>query len=379
MRRRLGMLVAALAIALPTTARGQSSVYSVLGLGLPPQPFGVRARALGGAVVGTDAESPVNPATVADFRGLTVVTSASASRRGFEIGSAEGTGLTETRFPLAMIAGTIPGLPVSFAGSFTNYLDRTYDISVEDTVMLRGAPVAVTDRLRSRGAIADVRGALAVRVSNRVSVGGGVHLMNGSTRINLRRAFSDLAFVPLDDRAVERFSSVGFSGGFMAIPVDALRLGASFRHDTPLEISRDGAEQPGGDLPVTFTAGLSARLLRGLALSASGQWRSWSEAGDDLGAGQQAFDTWWMGTGLSIGGAESGGSGLPLRAGVRYATLPFSPTGDQPDEWNIGFGTGLVVAGGRGVIDVAVERVLRSGGGAEERVWQFSLGLVLQP
>ena len=36
-------------------------------------------------------------------------------------------------------------------------------------------------------------------------------------------------------------------------------------------------------------------------------------------------------------------------------------------------------AEGRGIIDFGVERLQRSGGGLEERVWTFLLGLTIRP
>jgi hypothetical protein len=92
-----------------------------------------------------------------------------------------------------------------------------------------------------------------------------------------------------------------------------------------------------------------------------------------------AFDTWEVGSGIELGGPESRASSIPLRLGVRYATLAFSPTDQQPHELNFSIGSGIVFAGRRGVIDVALERAIRDGAGASERAWQLSVMMTVRP
>jgi len=74
------------------------------------------------------------------------------------------------------------------------------------------------------------------------------------------------------------------------------------------------------------------------------------------------------------------GAGLaPFRLGVRGGQLPFGPGATAPTEFGIAAGTGRAFAEGRGIIDFGVERLQRSGGGLEERVWTFLLGLTIRP
>ncbi|MDH4045101.1 MAG: hypothetical protein OEW06_11640, partial [Gemmatimonadota bacterium] len=63
----------------------------------------------------------------------------------------------------------------------------------------------------------------------------------------------------------------------------------------------------------------------------------------------------------------------------RYATLPFSATDEQPHELTAALGIGLAFAGGRGLIDAAIERAMRSGAGAEESAWQLSWTVTVRP
>ena len=109
------------------------------------------------------------------------------------------------------------------------------------------------------------------------------------------------------------------------------------------------------------------------------RWRSWSRAQDVVSAaGTSAFDTWEVGSGLEFGSARQGAK-FPLRLGIRYAQLPFSPTTDQPTEWNYSIGTGAPFAANRAVIDVALQRFRRDGAGASERGWYVTVGITVTP
>ncbi len=70
---------------------------------------------------------------------------------------------------------------------------------------------------------------------------------------------------------------------------------------------------------------------------------------------------------------------IPIRLGFRYAQLPYSPTKQQPHEIDLALGSGLSFAAGRANFEFALERVFRDGGGASERAWQLSFGLLVAP
>lgn len=376
MRRTLPL--AALLAAWPMLLGAQNSTYGILGIGFPNSPFSVRARALGGSVGPVDPQSLLNPAAVASLTGLTVHAASAQEYRKYTIGGLETGGLQQTRFPYVVVGGRVGSAPLSYVASYTAYAERTFDVVTSDTIVLRGQPVGVSDRTSSIGAVVDIRGALAWAASRGMSVGLAGHVLGGSARLATGRQFSDSAYREFTDVVEADFSGLGLSAGLVAAPLPGLRLGASARVDSRLSRRVNGQNVGEVRLPVTLAGGVEMTLAPAFRLSGSGVWRSWSRAAPDVAADTKAFDTWETGWGIELGGAPRGPR-LPLRLGIRYAKLPFSPTTEQPRELDLAGGTALTLGRGRVKVDVTVERALRDGGGAKERAWQFSLGVQLQP
>jgi hypothetical protein len=132
-------------------------------------------------------------------------------------------------------------------------------------------------------------------------------------------------------------------------------------------------------LPVSLVGGLTLTPVAGLSLSSTAVRRSWSRAQPDLFDPTRAFDTWEIGAGLELSRPGARGATLPIRLGYRYRELPFSNVATQPTETVLTGGTGIAFAGGRAGLDASVERFHRSGGGASEQGWYFSLGVVIIP
>lgn len=375
MTRRL-MLVTLIALgALTGPLAAQGSIYSVLGLGFPGQPMGVRGRSLAGGTAAIEPRAALNPAAAAGFGRLTASVTTQTQVREHSFDETTATGLQETRFPFGIVGGDVPGGPLSFSLSYSMYVDRTYDVTTSDTLDLRGEAVPAHDRLRSRGAITDVRGALAWTVSPRVFVGAGVHLLGGAARVNVTRSFDDPRYATLQQRLTETFQGVGVSAGAVLVPASAVRLGASVRKDGPLDLNRNGAFVRSWQLPTTVSGGIMVFPDPRVRLAATGVWRSWSETGGAVGD-DRAFDTWSAGAGLEVSDLIGR---LPIRVGARYETLPFSPTDEQPHDLTLAFGTGLRFASDRALIDVGLERSTREGGGVTERAWGVSAALVIVP
>jgi hypothetical protein len=380
MSRRLAAVVVLLLCGTAPHLEAQASVYGVLGIGFPGRPLSVRSRALGGAMGAVDAGSAVNPAAIALSPRLSVSGLSETASRSYEARDVSVSGLSDTRFPFAMVSGPIQSSAISFGISYSLYAERSYDIETSDTVTIRGEEIGVSDRLKSDGGIADLRAAVAWYASARVQAGFGFHLLSGSTREELEREFDDPFYAPVSQRGDVDYAAWALSAGLVFTPASRLRIGLSARRDAKLSI--DDALLPGVEvqLPWTLSASITAAPVRSVRWSVGGEWRSWSSARDDIPetVALSVFDTWELNTGIEFGGADVGSS-FPLRVGFRYATLPFSPVDDQPREMDLAAGSGILFGGNRAFFEFAVERVLRDGGGASERAWQVSVGLTLRP
>lgn len=371
------VLAALVAGSLGGQAAAQTSIFGIRGLGYPGRELNSRARALGGGIVAFEAGVPVNPAAIAGFSSIAVQVGAETDLRSYQIGAASVDGLSSTRFPLAMLAGRIGSSPLSFAVSYAQYTERSYDLTNADTIELRGQPVGFQERTISRGGASDLRLALGYRFGPRLRLGAGFHLITGSAKLQFSRLFADSAYKPYQVETDEQVDGLGMSAGLVWSPRPQVTVGLSARSDTRADITVDSAVVGAVDLPVMLAAGVQVAPARALRWSVSGIWRSWGSADGDLSA--RAFDTWEIGTGLEIGGPETGVSRFPLRIGYRYAKLPFSPNDDQPTEVNFSLGGGASFAASRGLIDVSLERVYRNGAGARETAWELTWTVTVRP
>src|SRR5207237_741097 len=101
-----------------------------------PTVFPVRSRSSGGAFAPFDALSPLMEAPLADISQLTATAAGGTSHRDAQLGDTI-TKLRATRFPLMGVAGRVaPRLVIS--GGFTTYLDRSWDVTLRDSTVLRG-------------------------------------------------------------------------------------------------------------------------------------------------------------------------------------------------------------------------------------------------
>ena len=108
-------------------------------------------------------------------------------------------------------------------------------------------------------------------------------------------------------------------------------------------------------------------------LLGAAKWTSWSDAAEAVAESSLAFDTfeWQV-------GVDYLRPGWGVRAGFRQAELPFA-VGQQPTEWDVTFGAGLVLGGGRGRLDVTIERGVRSTDVFEESMWNVVGGFTIRP
>lgn len=366
-----------LCVLAPAPTMAQNSIFGVHGIGFPGRPISARARALGGGAAEFDVRSAVNPAAIAGLGPLVVTASSGTSLRSFTALGTVVDGLSETRFPFALIGTRVRGAPLSIALSYSSYTERSYDQVTFDSVTIRGESMRVRDRISSAGAVADIRGAVAWRLLPRLSVGGAVHVLSGSVRLGSERIFFNHQYRTLSEINRVALSGYGISAGVLITPFPAFSVGASVRSDTELKSTMDSVPAGTVDLPLSYSGGVSLLLHPSIRWSTTVEWHLWSSAAPDLEAvnGANAFDTWAIGSGFELGG----GSGAPLRVGARYADLPFSPSKEQASEFVLSAGTALRFAGGRASFEACVERAMRDGAGAEERAWYLMFALTVMP
>jgi hypothetical protein len=375
---RRAAVVLLVLVAGPRVLSAQNSAFGVLGIGFPIAPFGVVARSMGGGPSVLDGQSSLNPAALARTPALSVEGSTLQEFRNYSIGGVAAEKLKQNRFPYLVVTSPL-GPRFSYGFGFSEYAERTYDVTTSSTLTLRGLPVGVTDRVGSSGAIVDLRAAVAWASSAKFSLGAAGHVLGGSAKISTTRTFADSIFRSFSETVDATFKGFGVSAGFLATPVSTLKLGGSVRLDTRLSRSVASQTLAKVKLPKTVSGGFELRPTPVLRLAGTVAWRSWGDAATDLaGTGSHAFNTLDAGFGIEIGGAK-GGPPVPLRLGIRRATLPFSPTSDQPHEITFTAGTGLSVANSRAQMLFAVERAMRDGAGVRERSWELTFGLHIRP
>jgi hypothetical protein len=365
---RLSVCLAALAaLALPARARAQDSQLGIRGLGTPGRGESVRARSTGGAFAPFDAFSPLLEASVADIRGVSAGITTGTSWRAVDFGGTTAS-LRSSRFPAFVIAGPITRRLV-LAGGFSTYLDRSFGITTRDTIDIRGNPEPVSDAVTSDGAVTDLRMALGARVHQRLALGVSVHGLTGSTRVTAVRRFDDSTnYRTSTARDEVAYHGLGGSASALFDLNADLRLAAWARSDTHLRAEIRGRTVADDDLPFSFGGGVRWRPGTEAVVAAAVAWRHWA------GAGPNSHDTFNWSVGTELGSLTS-----PLRLGVRGGQLAFGPGPKAPTELGISAGLGKQFSGGRGRIDVGLERLERKGLGLSERVWTFLLGLTVRP
>src|SRR2546427_7216049 len=104
---------------------------------------------------------------------------------------------------------------LALAVGFTTYLDRSWDVILRDSFMLRGVLERYSDAIASDGSVADVRFAAASRLSRRIAIGAGLHLLAGSTRETAERRVGDSTFFRVPQAAQGRYHGCGGYGGVL--------------------------------------------------------------------------------------------------------------------------------------------------------------------
>ena len=382
MRRPLiGLIVGASLV--PALLAAQASEFGVRGLGYPGSSYSARARSMGGAIALFDPESALNPAAVGALGEMTAAFSLLNDSRTTAGPGGDGN-VHGMRFPLFSIAGPLRQLPLSFGLSATTYMSRDFGLAFNDTVVVRGVPTPVQDSLRADGGLNDLRGTVVWRMDTRTSIGAAVHAYTGVTRIARASVYEDTGYVAVRESSEISASGAGFDLGIIKRLAPHLTVAGVIRSDGSVTVRRDSltATDYRVDLPISLAAGVQYRTTPRLLLAAQGRWAGWHSANADItgAGGPGAVNTWELGAGAEYIRDLDKPYRLPLRFGVRHATLPFPLTaGTDPKETVASFGSGFLFARGQGGADITVERAWRGDGTFSEHAWMLSVTATLRP
>src|SRR2546421_3622036 len=195
----------------PDRLTAQDAQFGIRGLGTPGRWESVRARSSGGAFAPFDALSPLMEAPIDDISQLTATAAGGTSHRDAQLGDTI-TKLRATRFPLMGVAGRVaPRLVIS--GGFTTYLDRSWDVTLRDSTVLRGELERYRDEITSDGSVGGIRLAAASRLSRRLAIGAGIHILAGSTRMTAERRVGDPTLPAGGEIAPGRYDGPRAAGG----------------------------------------------------------------------------------------------------------------------------------------------------------------------
>jgi hypothetical protein len=377
-RRALAVLFL---VALPGVAGAQASQFGVRGLGYPGRALSARALATGGAFGMFDGESSLNPAALSSVTtAMAVFTGVQDFRHVENPAGAES--LRESRFPQIGFIGPVKRFPLVLGLSYSSYTARDFTVATADTVELRGVLVPVSDTLSSRGGISDLRLAGSYRVAPPWIVGGALHVLTGTNRLDFRRAFADPSYdLPGSQTSELSYAGVGVSLGVIRELGSRFSVALLARMDGEANVDRDSTRIYEVDLPYTFGMGLRLRVSPRLELGSQGIYRTWSGANSDLlGLGSPGVENTFE---VALGGEYADPRRpyrRPIRFGARYATLPFLlRPGEQPHEFTVSLGSGARFAQQRGGVDLSLEHTWRSAGEFSERSFVVTVGVSVRP
>jgi hypothetical protein len=374
------LFLALLALA-PGSVAAQASQFGARGLGVPGRPLSTRAAGSAGAFAMFDAESGLNPATIAGLPAMTATFNATASFRTVE-NPAGSESLRDSRFPYMSFGGPARGTPFAVGVSYSTYTNRDFSNATIDTLEVRNVLIPVFDTLSSRGGMSDLRLAGSFKVRERSVLGASFHILTGTNRMEQHRTFTDDQYLPVAQSTELSFAGVGASVGAVHQLGRSLWVAAIARSDGGASVERDSA--PVGDVDLPYSAGLGLRWKAGASLDLAGHgiFRTWAGANSDLLAlgGSGADNT----VELAFGGEflidPRRPNRAPIRFGAHYATLPFLlPPGLQPTELSASLGSGVRFAQDRGSLDLAVGYLTRSAGDFDERGFTISFGVAVRP
>lgn len=385
-------------LAAPAAAQG---ALSTQGFGYPPGQLSAHALGAGGAIGETDPQSAINPAALADWGRAAVLFTWAPEFRRIDVGAVSDRS-SVSRFPL--IAAAVPvSERLTLGLSSSTLADRSFEVSYAVSEIFDGVPVTSTETIEALGAINDVRLAAAYRLSPRLRIGAALHGITGENRVTKSRTdFEQGSGFSQRDRV--SYGGVAGSVGLVWMPASPITIAASARLGGRLRAYVN--DSVASEATVPDRGGLEVRYsgIRGMVVSARAEMVNWEEM-EELrdpesetrtpGEGMpplQAEATQEYSLGADFTGPRAFGRIIPLRLGVRQRELPFSlgrwvvspldgveASYDRVDETSVSAGFGIPLARERALIDVAIQRSMRSAADFDESAWTVGVSLTIRP
>jgi opacity protein-like surface antigen len=378
------ILLPALALALVgATANAQGSL-STQGFGYPPGQASTRAESMGGSSSELDPYSATNPASISDISNSslylqyepefrTVTTSSATSRT------------TTARFPVFGLIMPV-GSRLNFSFGSATLVDRSSETRATRTRIVGSSSgsldtLNVTDRVRTLGAIDDLRLAFGFAASPVLRIGVGAHLITGTNQITSTETFPDSAkFTNVSATSRLSYTGVAVSAGVEIHPSKVLALGLSARKGGNLRAESGDTVLANAKVPDRFAASLEYSGWGDASIAVHAARDSWSAMKPLVSSSVSTYDAWDIGAGAEAAGPRFLSHPTLVRIGVRQRTLPFSTTGSSIKELSFGGGFGIELAPRRANLDLGLQRANRTGSaGITEHAYILSFGLRVVP
>ena len=383
--RTLAPVAATLLIAvLPARASAQS-LFAEQGLGLVSEPQSARSTGLGGVSLGLAGYEITwsNPAGAVGLPAAGLLVSTQVDGFKARYGGHEATGTTN-RFPLVMAAFPF-GEKWALTAGFGSFLDQRWAIENQDTLLIGGDSLGVTDRVSSDGGVSRLRLGAGYQIVPHLSIGVGMDLYTGGTTRVIGRIFPGEAS-PACCTSRWEYAGTGALASLDWTPNAALRVSVSGSAGGTLKAKPTTGDKTGAErsyeLPATVSVGASGRVAANALVAASAGWSGWSSLDPALATSGGARDIWSAHGGIEWDALSLLGRPLPVRIGGRYQGLPFRMEGATTDtpfssERAFSFGTGIILGGGATRTDLSVERGHRGelAQGLDESFWRINFSV----
>lgn len=381
-RRLAGWSVPALALAavsLGTPAANAQGTLSTLGFGYPVGAASIRVNGTAGAFGEFDPLSAINPAAIGGIQRAVIGAQAEPERRTVTIGAARERSNVQ-RVPLiAVLFPAGKGFGVALSGSA--FLDRSHVTTTTGSVSIDGRPVPTTDFENAKGAISDMRAAVGWERA-RVKVGLAGHLLTGSHLVARTRTFSDsLQYGGVVDSSRAAYTGTALSmGAEVRLPAGVALLG-SWRAGGTLDARIRDTVRTAGSVPRRLGLGVRFDGIPGAVFAAGIEEVRWTDMAPLGSAAVRTQDATNWKLGVEVAGPRLRESPVLVRAGVARTALPFGTAALAVRESRASMGVGVPIARESAMLDLSIQRAVRSpsAGTARERAWLLGIGLQVRP